>query len=295
MKIWEKCFLFGLIVLIVLQLIYGSRLIKENNDLKNRISSIENRIMSIEGSISSRVSSILSRIEEENSLVKRVNWQFVKMEEGRSTLNCQVSLNRLGKDAKPYLLYRNEGEASWLKEVLSLDEGLNYKAYVTLNSTKDYEYQVFVEGDIQESSDIAFIPEYMYKYTEFETGLFGNYNCMDDNSRKRLTAYLNAKGKTEVEALQIKSAFIKLYSGDDSVDTITMVTVEEFENSFIKDNKNSGTGSDSTGKVQKAVMEYVWGQLRTQIDFSKYQPVIDKISVLVEYGDGYQEEQVIYP
>jgi hypothetical protein len=299
MKTAEKCILFGLVAVIVLQLIYGSRLLKENNDLKNRMGTIENRIMSIEGNVSSRVSSILNKIEEENSLIKRVDWQFMKMEEGNSTLKCQVSLNRLGKEAKPYLLYRVREDVSWLKENLELDEGLNYKADIMLDSSKDYEYQVFVDGDTQESGDIGSIPRHIYKYTEFKSGLFGDYNHTNDNSRTRMTVYLDAMSKTEAEALQIKSAFVKLCSGDNTVDTIAMVTAEEFEKIYFEDNKNSGAGRDSSAKVQEAVkekvMEMAWGQLRAQIDFSSYESVIDKISVLAEYGDGHQDERIIYP
>ncbi len=288
MKIQEKILVILISVLLVMQIIQFNKINRLNNDLNARINEVKSTVYSIQSGVSSGIYSIRNVIETENALTKTVQWYGYNMQNGKVNTGCEVNFNKLEKDAAPYVVYRHRGSIQWTKKELIHNEGLNYTADLLLDPILDYEYQIFVSGEIQQGTNTQYIPKNVYGYSETYTEILGHYDHRQDNSKRRLTIQLHYSTGT-LDELQIKNAEILLFSGDEQLDTLEMGSIEDESNRAI--NEIAVKHYEYATEIVKSGRDI----LSSTIDFSKYNKNIDKIIINTTYNDGYNIQKQIYP
>jgi hypothetical protein len=290
MKTFEKIIISVLVVILIFQFVLNSNIKKTNNVLSDRINSLQSILMSMQGSVSAEVNNVMNRIQQESSVVKIVQWDTVKMENGMVTVKCGAGFNNISKDFVPYVLYRDKTSESWIKTRLEPVEGLNYSVDVSLKPDIAYEYQIFIDGETKYSGNIDTIPDYLYTYTGFRGMLQGSYDPQEKNRKNYLSINLQMTSKVLLKELQIKEAYVVLYSSGTQAGKVIMKPRVN----------NNGQGAKQDNSSDKAALAVAagdpfYGDLSADIDIASYKKTIDRITVEVTYNDGYKAEQEVYP
>lgn len=129
----------------------------ELNDIKYKVEDMDNK--TIEN-------------EKSNNLVSDSDFKIKEIDNNKFTTNVEVNieLNRLSQNSYPVFLYREMGLNKWNEIELLNEGGLVYSCNIDLNQDKYYEYKVFTQGEVQESSEVQDISEWDY------TGSLSNWS-----------------------------------------------------------------------------------------------------------------------
>lgn len=290
MKAIEKVIISVLIVILIFQFVLNTNMSRINSQLSDRINSLQSTVMSMQGIVSSEVDNVMSRIQQENSVIKTVQWTTVNMENGTVTVKCDASFNNISKDFVPYILYRDKASGLWIKTHFEPVEGLNYTADVSLKPELAYEYQIFIDGETKYSGNIDAIPDYLYSYTGFRGMLQGHYDHREKYNKNYVSINLQMTSKVIVKELQIKEANVVLYSSGNPAGKVLMK--HRVDNSR-QDGKTIAAPDEAALAI--AAGDPFYGDLSADIDIASYKKTIDRITVEVTYNDGYKVEKEVYP
>ncbi len=289
MRITEKIIIAALAVLLIFQLVLNHNLTRISNELSGRVNSLQNTVVMLQSNVTSEVSTIMNRIKEENSIIKSVQWETVKMNNGVVTVKCEAGFNQMSDGGVPYLLYKAGETGSWNKIGLEHVEGLIYSANIDLRPQESYTYQVFIDGETQYSGNTEGIEPYIYQYADFRGMILGDYDHRSDNSKTRRVVNLEPVSKAIFEPLQMQAAEVVLYSSGKKIDSVVMRKADNTSSSDAKPEYFSGSDS------QIAMPEPFYGMLSAELNFGDYKEVIDRITIKATYNDGYTVEKEVYP
>ncbi|AKI96660.1 hypothetical protein [Kosmotoga pacifica] len=217
-----------LCILVLFMIVFNGIFLYRNwnlyQDLSRIVETNSAKLESTLGTMHHLVNVILGKIQSldsDNVLDNRVTGTEFKLREFNEEqviLNCYLSLSRVNKGEKVYLVLHEGGNNEYQRIELTKLEGAFYNVELFLSPEKTYKYQVVFEKDgaITSSQELR-IPEQYYKPQTFRVTPRLVINSTKREKIPELEFELSLSTKAYFEEIQAKAAKIVVYEGETKV------------------------------------------------------------------------------
>ncbi|PKR76830.1 hypothetical protein CEY16_13520 [Halalkalibacillus sediminis] len=251
-----------------------------SNSLQEQIQMNSNNTHSQINSLSGEFNDIRNQIQEINNEDQWITSEEFTPDVENSTpeqlqFDMEWSFSELEEDSEVTLLYREEGSGDWIEAPAEQLQGLNFRAQLKLSPEKDYEYQIYSEGETIKSGEAQRITKHNNRRSDLI--LSGGETTQSNGQLQSLHKDIEEHGEVVFPFHEIENMFATIHYQDGSKEEIDVVKVGdsemEHETEFYKENNIR-----------------VWSLFIDSFDGE-----VDSIILNVEYADGKVKDAEIYP
>lgn len=179
--------------------------------MEDQLNQVNQNVQYHTDSIRNEMSQLQSMLYAENQWIQSENFTINQKDSSPRTvlLDYSWSFNEIKEKANVFVKYR-EIAGDWHIEQAQYINGTSYQTTFQLHPEKEYEYQVYVQGDTIKSSELRTIPFGHYRLMPLE--IAARYKAGGKVSYFTIDVF--SPYQTTIEGYQPKDIFISLYHGE---------------------------------------------------------------------------------